>query len=135
MKIELMMMLFVGIVLPSLTLFFGLYLLKKKQRREKRINRVVSLMMSGFADITTLLHRLFLSGIEYLEDGKEISEACNRIEARGGGNPIPDDSGLSLDDLKPFFTYVSAYEIYLSQTPIQKVIKTYKNEMVLKMAA
>ena len=92
-------------------------------------------MMNGFADITTLLHRLFLSGIFDLKDGKEIIEACDRIKARGGRNPIPDNSGLSLEDLKPFFTYVSAYEIYLSHTPIQKVIKTYKNEMTLKMAA
>jgi len=136
MEIEIIMKLSAGMGgLLVLVFLYWIYVSKKKQRRENRINRVVTRMMDGHHNIISLLHRLFLSGILDLEDGKEIIEACYRIEAQGGKNPIPDNSGLSSDNLKHFFSYVSVNEIYLSQIPIKKAIKTYKDEMTLKMAA
>ena len=125
-------MLFAGIGLPLLTFMSGLYSLKKNKDRENRINRVVTKIMDSPCDTTSVFHRLLTSGVLDLETGKEIIEACSRIEAQGGKNPIPDNSGLSLDDLKPFFTYVSVNKTYLSDTPIQKVIKIYKDKMTLK---
>lgn len=135
MQIGLIFILLIGVGLPFLSFLTALYYVKKTQGREDRINRVVTKMMDGPRDTASPLHRLFMSGVLELENGNEIVEACYRIEAKGEINPIPNNCGLSSEDLKSFFAYVSVNKIDLSNTPIQKVIEIYKNKMTLNPAA
>ncbi|MBN4053162.1 hypothetical protein JYT92_00260 [bacterium AH-315-L15] len=135
MQITVILIVFIGIGLPFFSFLAGLYYVKKNQERENRINRVVTKSMEGPRDAASLLHRLVLSGILELENNNEIVEVCNRIEAQGEKNPIPDNCGLSSDDLKSFFTYVSLNQIDLSETSIQKVIQVYKDKRPLKSVA
>jgi len=109
--------------------------IKKYKKREDRINRVVTQTMDGPHDAPSLLHQLSMSSVHDLENSKEIFEACDRVKQEAGKSPIPDHWDLSLDDLKPFFTYVIVNRIDLRSTPIQKVIKSYKDKMTLNAAA
>jgi hypothetical protein len=135
MNLPVIVFLLFGLGIPLSAFLSGLYYIKKNQKSENRINRVVTQMTHGPRDTASLLHRLFMSGVLDLEDSKEIVEACDRITKEVGENPIPDNLGLSSDDLKSFFTYVSVHKIDLGTTPIHKIIKAYKNETTLNEAA
>ncbi|HIE65395.1 MAG: hypothetical protein ABGX83_08205 [Nitrospira sp.] len=135
MSIPIAVFLLFGLGIPLFAFLSGLYYIKKNKKSENRINRVVMQTIDGPRDAASLLHRLSMSSILDLEGSKEIVEACDRVKKEVGKNPIPDNCGLSSDDLKDFFTYVSVNKIDLRNTSIQEVTKNYKNKMTLNVAA
>ncbi len=129
MTIQIIVILFFGVGLPMYAFLTGVYYIKKNKVSEDRINRVATQVIDHPDDTSSLAHRLFQAGVLDLEDGKEIIEACYRIEKKVGLNPIPEDCCLLRDDLKPFFAYISDNKIDLNNTPILEISQVYKDTM------
>ena len=120
-----------GLILAALTYFAGVYrteLRYKKEKKEKRIDDFINNFFSKYGGAGVAIELLIPSGINNLNDDKEIQIALNNLKNRLGFHPLRQwNSEIENIGYKKFFDSIINSGKPINKSNIGIAISVVKN--------